>query len=82
MKLREEKGFTYGARSTFDFRREPGPFSVQTSVQASATAEAIADSSPKSAASAATAPPTDEEIARARRRSPAAIRAASRPPSR
>jgi predicted Zn-dependent peptidase len=42
-KLREEKGFTYGVRSTFDYRREPGPFVVQTSVQASATTEAIAD---------------------------------------
>ena len=43
LKLREQKGFTYGVRSTFDYRREPGPFSVQTSVQASATTEAIAD---------------------------------------
>ena len=42
-KLREQKGFTYGVRSSFDYRREPGPFSVQTSVQASATTEAIGD---------------------------------------
>lgn len=41
LKLREERGLTYGARSVFDFRRAPGPFSVQTSVQTSGTADAI-----------------------------------------
>jgi predicted Zn-dependent peptidase len=41
MNLREDKGFTYGARSYFDFRREPGPFAVQASVQADATAASI-----------------------------------------
>jgi predicted Zn-dependent peptidase len=43
MKLREEKAFTYGVRSGFDWRRGIGPFSVQTSVHTAATAEAIAD---------------------------------------
>lgn len=41
MNLREHRGFTYGARSAFDFRRQAGPFSVQTSVQTAATGEAI-----------------------------------------
>jgi predicted Zn-dependent peptidase len=31
MKLRQEKGLTYGARSSFDFRRGRGPFLLQTS---------------------------------------------------
>lgn len=44
LKLREEKGFTYGARTSFDFRRLPGPFSLQVSVQTAATAEAIQES--------------------------------------
>lgn len=41
MNLREDKGFTYGARTSFDFRRGPGPFQLQVSVQTSATAAAI-----------------------------------------
>jgi zinc protease len=43
MKLREEKAFTSGVRSGFDWRRGMGPFSVQTSVHTAATAESIAD---------------------------------------
>lgn len=39
--LREEKGWTYGVRTAFRFRRAPGPFVMQTSVQADATAEAV-----------------------------------------
>ena len=42
LKLREEKAFTYGARTGFDWRRGVGPFSVQTSVHTAATAESIA----------------------------------------
>ena len=41
--LRQQKGYTYGVRSGFDFRRGRGPFTVQTSVQASATADAVGD---------------------------------------
>jgi zinc protease len=43
LKLREEKAFTYGVRTGFDWRRGIGPFSVQTSVHTAATAESIAD---------------------------------------
>jgi predicted Zn-dependent peptidase len=43
LKLREEKAFTYGVRTGFDWRRGLGPFSVQTSVHTAATAESIAD---------------------------------------
>lgn len=42
-KLREEKGVTYGARSAFQFLREPGPFLVHTSVQSDATAGSVRD---------------------------------------
>ncbi|MCX6551391.1 MAG: pitrilysin family protein [Acidobacteria bacterium] len=41
LNLRERKGYTYGARSAFDFRRQAGPFSVQTSVQTGATADSV-----------------------------------------
>ena len=39
--LREEKGYTYGVRTSFDCRRWPGPFSMQGSVQADATVESV-----------------------------------------
>jgi len=65
LKLREQKGFTYGVRSTFDYRREPGPFSVQTSVQASATTEAIADILTEIRDIGGARPATEVEIAKA-----------------
>src|SRR4030095_2402536 len=44
LKLREEKAFTYGARTGFDWRRGLSPFVLQASVHTAATAESIADS--------------------------------------
>jgi zinc protease len=44
MNLRGDKGITYGAGSAFDFRRRPGPFTLKASVDARATASAIAES--------------------------------------
>jgi predicted Zn-dependent peptidase len=41
MNLREEKGYTYGARTSFEFRKGPGPFLFQTSVQSDVTADAV-----------------------------------------
>lgn len=38
--LREQKGYTYGARTSFDFRRGRGPFVLSTSVQSEATVDA------------------------------------------
>lgn len=43
LKLREEKGFTYGARTGFDWRRGKAPFSLHASVHTAATAEAVQD---------------------------------------
>jgi zinc protease len=44
LKLREEKGYTYGARTGFDWRRGMSPFVLQTSVHTAATADAVRDS--------------------------------------
>ena len=44
LNLREDKGLTYGARTAFEFRRQPGPFALQVSVQTSGTAKAIEES--------------------------------------
>ncbi len=41
MNLREEKGYTYGARTAFEFRRASGPFVLQASVQSETTVDAI-----------------------------------------
>ena len=44
MNLREDKGYTYGARTAFEFRRAPGPFVLHASVQSDATADALKES--------------------------------------
>ena len=41
LNLRERNGFTYGARSTFDWRRGAGPFMVSTAVKTDVTARAV-----------------------------------------
>ncbi len=43
LKLREEKAFTYGARTGFDWRRGLAPFALHTSVHTASTAEAVSD---------------------------------------
>ncbi len=42
-KLREEKGYTYGAYASFDLRRAAGPFSARAAVATDVTAPAIVD---------------------------------------
>jgi zinc protease len=61
--LREDKGFTYGARTSFEFRRLPGPFALQVSVQTAATGRAIEESIGEIAAIRGPRPPTVEELA-------------------
>ena len=61
--LREDKGFTYGARTSFDFRRMPGPFTLQTSVQTAVTTRAIEESLGELAAIRGPRPVTYEELA-------------------
>ncbi|HEX8176770.1 MAG TPA: insulinase family protein [Pyrinomonadaceae bacterium] len=41
MNLREEKGYTYGARTSFDYRRGPGPFTASAGVQTAVTKESV-----------------------------------------
>ncbi|HVR30097.1 MAG TPA: pitrilysin family protein [Thermoanaerobaculia bacterium] len=43
LNLRERNGYTYGARSAFGFRRETGPFVIQTAVGTEVTAPAVAE---------------------------------------
>jgi predicted Zn-dependent peptidase len=43
MKLREEKGYTYGAGAGFDMRRGAGPFSARAAVNTEVTVPAIVD---------------------------------------
>lgn len=62
LKLREEKGLTYGARTSFDFRRMAGPFALQVSVQTTGTAEAIRESLGEIAAIRGPRPVTAEEL--------------------
>ena len=62
LKLREEKAYTYGARTSFDWRRGMSPFVLQTSVHTASTADAIADSLAEIAGLRGTRPPTDEEL--------------------
>jgi zinc protease len=42
LNLREDKGWTYGARSSLDMRRSAGPLTVRASVETAVTADAIA----------------------------------------
>lgn len=43
LKLREEKGYTYGASASFEFRRSPGPFAARSAVRTDATVPAVVD---------------------------------------
>jgi predicted Zn-dependent peptidase len=62
MNLREDKGYTYGARTGFEARRGPGPFVLQASVQSEATAEAISESVAEISAIRGDRPVTREEL--------------------
>ncbi|HEX8650045.1 MAG TPA: pitrilysin family protein [Pyrinomonadaceae bacterium] len=43
MNLREEKGYTYGARTSFDYRRGAGPFAASAGVQTAVTKESVVE---------------------------------------
>jgi zinc protease len=61
--LREEKGFTYGAYTAFEFRRQPGPFTLHCSVQTQVTARAIEESLAEISAIRGPRPATSDELA-------------------
>jgi predicted Zn-dependent peptidase len=62
LNLREDKGFTYGARTAFEFRRRAGPFVLQVGVQTSATAQSIHESIAEITALTASRPITQDEL--------------------
>jgi zinc protease len=66
MNLRQDKGFTYGARTGFDLRRGPGNFSAQTSVQSEVTSAAVTEVLKEIAEIRDTRPPSDDELSLAR----------------
>ena len=62
MNLREDKGLTYGARTTFEFRRAPGPFVLHASVQHDATADALREAIGEISAIRGDRPITKQEL--------------------
>lgn len=65
MNLRERHGFTYGVRSGFSMRKQPGPFLVSTAVQTEVTA-AAAREIVHELRQMRSGPVTDDELADAR----------------
>ena len=66
LKLRAEKGYTYGARTGFDWRRGLSPFSLETSVHTAATSDAIADCLAEFGQISGSRPPSDQEMSMAK----------------
>jgi predicted Zn-dependent peptidase len=66
MKLREEKAYTYGARTSFDWKRGLAPFALSTSVHTASTAAAIADAVAEIEAIRGSRPVTEGELAHAK----------------
>lgn len=62
LKLREEKAYTYGARTGFDWRRGLSPFVLQASVHTASTANAIADAIAEIEGLRDSRPPTHDEL--------------------
>ncbi|MBI1807879.1 MAG: insulinase family protein [Ignavibacteria bacterium] len=62
--LREEKGYTYGAGSSFDFRPLPGPFSARAAVQTDVTDKALVEFMKE--LNGILQPVTDQELTRAK----------------
>jgi predicted Zn-dependent peptidase len=66
LKLREEKGYTYGARTGFDWRRGVAPFVLQASVHTASTADAIKDALGEIEGMTSSRPPSGDELMLAR----------------
>jgi zinc protease len=65
MNLREEHGYSYGASSTFVFRRGAGPFVISAGVRTDATGPAVGEIF-KEIAGMNAAPMSDEELQKAK----------------
>jgi predicted Zn-dependent peptidase len=64
LNLREQKGYTYGARTSFDWRvRQPGPLVASASVQTAVTAPALTEFLAEFHGMAGGRPVTAEEVA-------------------
>jgi zinc protease len=68
LNLREDKGYSYGARSHFAFRIGPGPFEAGGSVQTAVTKEALIELLKEVTDITGKRPVTDKELAFARDR--------------
>src|SRR5205085_2573480 len=66
LKLREEKAYTYGARTGFDWKRGLAPFALSTSVHTAATADAVHDAVAEIDAIRGSRPVTESELALAK----------------
>jgi len=66
LKLREEKAYTYGARSGFDWKRGLSAFALATSVHTASTAAAVADAAAEIEAIRGSRPVTDSELEHAK----------------
>ena len=62
MNLRQDKGYTYGAKTAFEFRRAPGPFVMHASVQSESTADALREAIGEIRALRSDRPITREEL--------------------
>ncbi len=67
LNLRENKGYTYGARTSFDYRQGPGPFMASAGVQTAVTKESIAEFLKELRGIRGEIPVTAEELATAKR---------------
>lgn len=67
MNLRENKGYTYGARTSFDYRQGAGPFAAAAGVQTAVTKESIAEFLKELRGIRGDIPVTTEELDNAKR---------------
>ncbi|HWL40097.1 MAG TPA: pitrilysin family protein [Gemmatimonadaceae bacterium] len=67
LNLRENKGYTYGARTSFDYRRGAGPFAATAGVQTAVTRESVAEFLKELRGIRGAIPVTEEELANAKR---------------
>jgi predicted Zn-dependent peptidase len=64
MNLREDKGYSYGARGTFGYSRHYGTFTAGAPVRSDATYQTVLELNKELTRFASDAPPTAEELAR------------------
>ncbi|MGB7069160.1 MAG: pitrilysin family protein [Pyrinomonadaceae bacterium] len=62
MNLREDKGYTYGARTGWSMRRGPGPFSASADVQTAVTKESVVEFMKEINGIRGTIPVTEKEL--------------------